>query len=103
MGLYVWIAIGFVVAVIARLIVRTQVVSGWLEPALMGIAGGVVGGWIGARIWSDGGINSVGTPELVGAAIGGAVLATIYLSSHRRRTVQAPKTIKADESPRRAA
>lgn len=103
MGLYIWMVIGFAVGVIARSALRKQVVSGWLEPALMGIAGGVVGGWIGARIWGDGGINAVGIATLAGAAIGGTVLAAVYLSSRRRRISQVPKTLQADESPRRAA
>lgn len=103
MGLYIWMAIGFTLGVIARSAVRKRVESGWLEPALMGIAGGVVGGWVGARLLGDSGINAVGFTTLIGAAIGGALLSAVYLSSRRRRTAREPKTLQADETPRRAA
>ncbi len=103
MGLYSWIAIGFAVGVIARMLAFKRVVSGWLEPALTGTAGGVVGGWIGARIWGDGSINAIGLASLVGAALGGALLAAFYINSSRRRPAQAQRMMQADEHPRRAA
>jgi uncharacterized membrane protein YeaQ/YmgE (transglycosylase-associated protein family) len=103
MGLYLWIAIGFVVGVIARLFAHGRVVAGWLEPALVGTAGGVMGGWIGARIWGDGSINAVGVASLAGAAIGGAALAAAYISSSRPRPVTVPRVTQEEERPRRAA
>jgi uncharacterized membrane protein YeaQ/YmgE (transglycosylase-associated protein family) len=86
MGLYVWIALGCVVGVIARLLTPKRLFPSWLALISVGIAGSVTGGWIGTRIWNSGtGINNMAVPAMVAAVVGAVVLLGIYLAFVRRK------------------
>jgi len=98
MGLYVWIALGCAVGLIARLLTPRRTNIDWLESVLMGIAGGVVGGWIGSRIWGNSGIDYLGWPAMVGAVIAAAVLTTVYIAPKRRRNARPVELTSSDNT-----
>lgn len=88
MGLYIWIALGFIVGVAARVLTPKRLNPSWIAHIAVGIAGGVVGGWIGTRIWHSGaGINNMGVPAMVAAIVGAVVLLGIYLAFVRRKAM----------------
>ncbi len=87
MGLFVWIAIGCIVGALARAGMSGRVRAGWLDPVLMGIAGAVVGGWIGTRAVRANGIDNLGTLAMIAAAVGAAILVGIYLVPRHIRRV----------------
>lgn len=104
MGLYVWIALGAVVGVALRMVARRYAPCDWLESMLMGIAGAVVGGWIGARIRGMAGIDDLGWLAMILAIIGAGLLDAVYLFRHRRqfRTRRTGRE-SIDETERKAA
>ena len=92
MGIFVWIGIGAFVGVLARLLLPEGDRASWLLHLLYGIAGGVVGGWIGDQIWRGGYITSLGFRPLVAAAVGAVVLVgirRIIVLRQRRRAAAA--------------
>ena len=46
-GVIGWIVFGFIVGAIAKLLMPGRDPGGWIVTILLGIAGAVVGGWIG--------------------------------------------------------
>lgn len=71
MGFIIWIIMGLVAGAIARGILKEK--SGWLGCLVVGIAGAVVGGWIGELLFG----NGTGNPLSLGSwilSIGGSVL-----------------------------
>ncbi len=104
MGLYVWIAVGAAVGFISRLLAIRYVASYWLEPILVGIAGAVVGGWIGARIRGTAGIDDMSWLAMVLAVIGSGVLDVFYYVTHRRQiSVRRTRMETINDSERKAA
>ncbi len=71
MGFIAWILMGLIAGAIAKLIMNRD--GGWLSSLLVGLAGGVVGGWIGSAVFDRGvtGFFSLWSWLL---AIGGSVL-----------------------------
>lgn len=85
MGLYVWIALGSLVGLVARLLTAKRIQTHWLEPVLMGIAGGAVGGYAGAQFWStEPGLDNLGAFATFAAAAGGAIMNCIFLAKRSR-------------------
>jgi uncharacterized membrane protein YeaQ/YmgE (transglycosylase-associated protein family) len=72
MGILVWIILGLVVGVIAKLIMPGKDPGGFIITIILGIAGAFVGGWIASTF----GIGSVAGFDLrsLAIAVGGAVL-----------------------------
>lgn len=104
MGIYVWIALGCVVGVIARLLTPKRLEPSWLAHIAVGIAGAVVGGWIGTRIWNTGyGINNMAVPAMVAAIVGAVVLLAIYLAFFRRKPMSEAREKTAEDERRRIA
>ncbi len=104
MGLYIWIALGGAVGIISRLLAIRFIASDWLEPVLMGIAGAVVGGWVGARVRGLAGIDDLSWLAMTVAVVGAGILDAIYLFSHRRQiAARTTRTEVASESGRKAA
>jgi uncharacterized membrane protein YeaQ/YmgE (transglycosylase-associated protein family) len=50
MGLIGWIVIGFIAGSISSRIVRTRTAQGCLPTILVGIIGGVIGGWLSREL-----------------------------------------------------
>ena len=68
-----WIIFGLIAGAIAKLLMPGRDPGGWIVTMLLGIAGAVLGGWIGNALWSSTGANdwSIGSFAL---AIAGAIL-----------------------------
>lgn len=71
MGFIAWIIMGLIAGAIAKSILKQD--GGWVSTLLVGVVGGVVGGWIGSALFDRGvtGFFSVWSWLL---AIGGSVL-----------------------------
>ena len=72
MGLIMWMVLGLVVGVLAKWIMPGKDPGGIIITTLIGIAGAVVGGWIGTFI-GFGKVSGFDFRSLV-IAVGGAVL-----------------------------
>lgn len=72
MGILTWIVFGLLAGVVAKVIMPGKDPGGWIITILIGIAGAVVGGWIGTQL----GFGSVSGFNLksFGIAVGGALL-----------------------------
>jgi uncharacterized membrane protein YeaQ/YmgE (transglycosylase-associated protein family) len=68
-----WIIFGLIAGAIAKLLMPGRDPGGWVITMLLGIAGAVIGGFIGHALWGSSGVNdwSIGSFVL---AIGGAIL-----------------------------
>jgi len=79
-----WIVFGLIVGAIAKLLMPGRDPGGWIVTILLGIAGAVVGGWLGrAAGW-------YGPNEPAGflmSLLGAVVLLALYRLLFARRTV----------------
>lgn len=68
-----WIIFGVIAGAIAKLLMPGKDPGGFIVTVLLGIAGAVVGGFIGRALWGSSGVNdwSIGSFAL---AIAGAIL-----------------------------
>lgn len=71
MNFIAWILMGLIAGAIAKSIMKEQ--GGWLSTLLIGLIGGVVGGWIGSAVF-DHGVTGFFSPWSWLLAIGGSVL-----------------------------
>ena len=71
-----WIIFGVIAGAIAKLLMPGRDPGGFIVTTLLGIAGAVIGGFIGRALWGSSGVNdwSVGSFAL---AIAGAILLLI--------------------------
>ncbi len=94
MGIFAWIILGAVAGALARVLFPPRNPRAWLATLLVAIAGGIIGGWIAARIWGSGLVGDY--RSLVGAVVGAVVLLWVY-----HRVLRAPG--ESDINDRRAA
>src|SRR5205085_8749057 len=68
-----WIIFGAIAGAIAKLLMPGKDPGGFIITIILGIAGAVIGGWVGKAIWGSSGANdwSIGSFAL---AIAGAIL-----------------------------
>lgn len=96
-AIFGWIIFGLIAGAIAKLLMPGNDPGGWIITMFLGIAGAVLGGWIGNAVWGSAGATdwSLGSFAL---AIGGAILllALYRMFVGRRRGY-------VDRSGRRAA
>jgi uncharacterized membrane protein YeaQ/YmgE (transglycosylase-associated protein family) len=97
MGFFAWIIFGLIAGVIAKLIMPGRDPGGWIVTILIGIAGGVTGGWIGNAIWGVG-ITGFNFPSLAMAVLGAVILLWLYRVFFGRR-----RDVRDDINRRRAA
>ena len=87
-AIFGWIIFGLIAGVIAKLLMPGKDPGGFIVTVLLGIAGALVGGFMGRALWGSTGVNdwSIGSFAL---AIGGAILllALYRMIVGRRRTV----------------
>jgi len=70
MGIIGWIIFGFIVGVIAKLLMPGRDPGGWIVTILLGIAGALVGGFLGRALgWYGPGHAAGFLMSLVGALI----------------------------------
>ena len=72
MGWLTWIVLGLVVGILAKVIMPGKDPGGLVMTTLLGIAGAVVGGWIGTQL-GIGAVRGFSLPSLA-IATGGALL-----------------------------
>jgi uncharacterized membrane protein YeaQ/YmgE (transglycosylase-associated protein family) len=87
-----WIIFGLIAGSVAKLLMPGKDPGGWFITALLGIAGALLGGFIGRALWGSAGVNSwsIGSFAL---AIGGAILLLLlYRVFVGRRTATSAKT-----------
>ncbi|MDX2149797.1 MAG: GlsB/YeaQ/YmgE family stress response membrane protein [Bryobacteraceae bacterium] len=83
-ALLTWILFGLVVGVIAKLLMPGRDPGGFIVTILLGIAGAILGGYIGRALgWYEAGQGAGFLMALLGAII----LLAIYRLAFRRRTV----------------
>lgn len=84
MNILAWIIFGLVVGLVAKLLMPGRDPGGIIVTMLLGIAGALVGGFIGRAM----GLYSAGEPAgFIMAVIGSIVLLFVYRMAFRRRTV----------------
>ena len=82
MDILVWIIFGLVVGAVAKLLMPGRDPAGFIVTMLIGIAGALLGGWIGRAI---GLYNPGESAGFIMAVIGAVVLLAIYRLATRRR------------------
>jgi len=75
MGILSWIAMGLIVGALAKLIMPGKDPGGVLITVLLGVAGALLGGWLGSKL----GIGTVDAFDLksILIAIGGSIIILI--------------------------
>lgn len=100
MGILGWILFGFVVGLIARALFPGRQPLGLISTTLLGIAGALLGGWIGQALGlytSDEGAG------FVAATFGAIVLLAIYNGIFRRRSIVNKTHSEEDKDHRHVA
>ncbi|MER7519125.1 GlsB/YeaQ/YmgE family stress response membrane protein [Streptomyces sp. NPDC126499] len=88
MGIIGWILVGLIAGIIAKLLMPGKDPGGFIVTILIGVAGGLLGGWLGKVIF---GVDSIdGFFELstwIAAIVGSLILLAIYrlVTGGRRR------------------
>lgn len=85
MGLLAWIVLGLVVGALVKNILPGRAGGGWSASLLLGVAGGIAGGWLGSMVFHTG---IGGFPNLrtwVHSILGAAVLAGVHGAIRQRR------------------
>ncbi|MFJ7154319.1 GlsB/YeaQ/YmgE family stress response membrane protein [Streptomyces sp. NPDC101118] len=86
MGILAWILLGLLAGIIAKLLMPGDDPGGIIITTLIGIAGGLLGGWLGKVIF---GVDSVdGFFELstwIAAIVGSLILLALYRLFTRRK------------------
>jgi len=83
MGILGWILFGLVVGVIAKLLMPGRDPGGFIVTILLGIAGAVIGGWVGRALGMYGPNDGAG---FFMALLGSIVLLALYRVFARGRT-----------------
>jgi uncharacterized membrane protein YeaQ/YmgE (transglycosylase-associated protein family) len=82
-----WIIFGAIAGAIAKLLMPGKDPGGFIVTVLLGVAGAVVGGFIGRAIWGSSGVNDWSIGSFALAIAGAIVLLFLYrLLVGRRRT-----------------
>jgi uncharacterized membrane protein YeaQ/YmgE (transglycosylase-associated protein family) len=83
MGILGWILFGLVVGVIAKLLMPGRDPGGFIVTILLGIAGAVIGGWVGRALGMYGPNDGAG---FFMALLGSIILLALYRVFARGRT-----------------
>lgn len=78
MGFLSWIILGLLAGALAKLIMPGDQKGGCLLTTLLGMAGGVVGGWLGSSLFGWGTVQDFDFRSLGIAVIGSLVLLLIF-------------------------
>ena len=83
MGIIGWIIFGLIVGAIAKFLMPGRDPGGWIVTILLGIAGALVGGFLGRAVGWYGPNDAAG---FLMALVGALVLLGLYRLTLRRRT-----------------
>lgn len=81
-GILAWIVIGLVAGAIAKFLMPGRDPGGFIVTIVLGIAGSVLGGWLGANVLG----TETGPAGLIGSVIGALILLALYRLVVGRRT-----------------
>jgi uncharacterized membrane protein YeaQ/YmgE (transglycosylase-associated protein family) len=86
-----WIIFGLIAGAIAKLLMPGKDPGGMVVTMLLGIAGALLGGFVGRALWGSAGVNdwSIGSFAL---AIGGAILLLALYRLIKGRSLRAAST-----------
>jgi uncharacterized membrane protein YeaQ/YmgE (transglycosylase-associated protein family) len=73
-----WIIFGAIAGAIAKLVMPGRDPGGFIVTILLGIAGAIVGGYIGKAIWGSSGVNDWSLGSFALAIVGAVILLWIY-------------------------
>jgi uncharacterized membrane protein YeaQ/YmgE (transglycosylase-associated protein family) len=73
-----WIIFGLIAGAIAKLLMPGRDPGGFVVTCLLGIAGAVVGGFIGRALWGSSGVNDWSLGSFLLAIVGAIALLAIY-------------------------
>lgn len=82
MGILAWILFGLIAGVIAKFLMPGPDPGGWIITILLGIAGAIVGGFIGQAL-GFGGVSGFNFGSMVIAVLGAILLLAIYRMTRR--------------------
>lgn len=85
MGLLSWIVLGLIVGALVKNILPGRVNGGWFTSLLLGVAGGVVGGWLGSIVFHTGLGGFFNLRTWVLSILGAVVVAGVYGAIRQRR------------------
>jgi uncharacterized membrane protein YeaQ/YmgE (transglycosylase-associated protein family) len=85
MGILSWIIFGLIAGVIAKLLMPGRDPGGCIVTMLIGIAGAVIGGWIGKALWGSTGVTGFDLGSFGLAVLGAIVLLALYRMLAGRR------------------
>ncbi|WP_038170930.1 GlsB/YeaQ/YmgE family stress response membrane protein [Verrucomicrobium sp. BvORR106] len=74
MGILSWIILGLIAGALAKLIMPGDQKGGCILTSVLGIAGGIVGGWLGSTLFGWGDVNAFDFRSLGIAIIGSLIL-----------------------------
>jgi uncharacterized membrane protein YeaQ/YmgE (transglycosylase-associated protein family) len=77
MGILVWVVLGLIVGIIAKLIMPGKDPGGFIITIILGIAGAFVGGFIATRL-GLGSVTGFDLRSLLIAVVGAIILLVIY-------------------------
>jgi len=77
MGFFAWIGFGFVAGAIAKLLLPGKDPGGFVVTILIGIAGALVGGYLGTRL-GFGTVTGFDTGSFITAIVGSILLLLLY-------------------------
>jgi len=84
MGVIGWIVFGLIVGAIAKLLMPGRDPGGWIVTILLGIAGALLGGWIGRAAGWYGPNDAAG---FIMSVVGAVILLALYRMLFVRRAV----------------
>jgi uncharacterized membrane protein YeaQ/YmgE (transglycosylase-associated protein family) len=85
MGIIIWIVVGLVAGLIARALVPGPQSMGLVATALLGLAGSLIGGFIGYLISGGRDVNAFHAAGLIGSVLGAIALLLIQQMVSGRR------------------
>lgn len=87
MGILSWVLFGLIAGAIAKFILPGKDPGGIILTILIGVAGGLLGGWLGSSVFGDTGVSGFNPMSFVWAVVGSLILLFGYrLLVSRART-----------------
>lgn len=86
MGILSWILFGLIAGAIAKLILPGKDPGGFIVTILVGIAGGLLGGWLSSSVFNSTGVTGFNLRSFIWAVIGSLILLILYRLIFRRRS-----------------
>jgi uncharacterized membrane protein YeaQ/YmgE (transglycosylase-associated protein family) len=85
MGILSWILFGLIAGAVAKLIMPGKDPGGVIVTILIGIVGGLLGGWLSSSVFGAAGVQGFNVMSFVWAVVGSLILLILYRLVVRRR------------------